>query len=249
MTDSLSTIDDTFRHKFSILLLSLILILVVSPLLDPDGVGGLLWTIGLTAMFLIGSLVNLERKWVFRTTIPVVFLAILTSWAALIMKSNPVCLTQFFVVAIFTASLAAFILISVLFDDMKRTHAILGAICVYLLIGLTWAVLYSALELIEPEPFAFDVLRHERESNGLTSFSQLTYFSFVTMSTLGYGDITPRTELAETICWIQSVVGQLYIAILVAWLVNALPNEKRGQAAGNDEDTLTKTAEINLDRS
>jgi hypothetical protein len=55
----------------------------------------------------------------------------------------------------------------------------------------------------------------------------MVYFSFVTMSTLGYGDVSPRTPLGETATWIQSVVGQLYIAILIARLVSELPRPRR----------------------
>jgi hypothetical protein len=60
----------------------------------------------------------------------------------------------------------------------------------------------------------------------LTSFSQMVYFSFVCMSTLGFGDISPTTEVAETLTWLQSVVGEFYLAILVARLVGAIPVER-----------------------
>ena len=56
-----------------------------------------------------------------------------------------------------------------------------------------------------------------------TSFSQVIYFSFVTMSTLGYGDIVPCVPLALTLTWTQSVIGQFYLAVLVARLVGVLP--------------------------
>ena len=54
------------------------------------------------------------------------------------------------------------------------------------------------------------------------AFSEMIYFSFVTMSTLGYGDIHPRTPGARTLAWMQSVLGQFYLAVLVAWIVNSI---------------------------
>jgi hypothetical protein len=65
-------------------------------------------------------------------------------------------------------------------------------------------------------------LDHER----LTSFSQLTYFSFVTISTLGYGDITPTSTWTQSLTWMEAVAGQFYVTILVAWLVSALPRPR-----------------------
>jgi hypothetical protein len=61
------------------------------------------------------------------------------------------------------------------------------------------------------------------ESDSIVPFSHMVYFSFVTMSTLGYGDVLPKTPLAQTLAWMQSVLGQFYLAVLVAWLVSALP--------------------------
>ncbi len=114
-------------------------------------------------------------------------------------------------------------------EYLGAIQAVLGAICVYLLIGLAWATIYSAIERIEPQSFDFNHRRTTTTSNGQThtAFSQLVYFSFVTMSTLGYGDVTPRTPLAENSTWMQSVVGQLYIAILIARLVTELPRPSR----------------------
>ena len=92
-------------------------------------------------------------------------------------------------------------------------------------------MVYSAIEYVEDAPFRFpDHRRKAVVGVEHTSFSQLTYFSFVTMSTLGYGDIIPRTPLAETACWMQSIVGQLYIAILIARLVSAMPISRRDGA-------------------
>ena len=58
------------------------------------------------------------------------------------------------------------------------------------------------------------------ETTEVAEFSQFVYFSFVTMSTLGYGDITPQNSVAKTLTWMQSVTGQFYIAVLVAWMVS-----------------------------
>lgn len=81
---------------------------------------------------------------------------------------------------------------------------------------------YWATEFIASERIAFAEPRFvglgasERQ---VTAFSQMVYFSFVTMSTLGYGDAAPVTPLLQTLAWMQAVAGQFYIAVLVARLV------------------------------
>ena len=103
----------------------------------------------------------------------------------------------------------------------------LGAVCGYLFIGLCWTMLYVALLHVNLEALQFDnpVTAPLGINNDFRiSFSQLVYFSFVTMSTLGYGDIVPRIPLALTLTWTQSVIGQFYLAVLVARLVGVLPS-------------------------
>ena len=68
--------------------------------------------------------------------------------------------------------------------------------------------------------------------HGLTStaigapFSELMYFSFVTITTLGYGDLIPVKPLARTVAFLEAIIGQFYVAVLVAWLVGMYLSEK-----------------------
>lgn len=106
-------------------------------------------------------------------------------------------------------------------DPEISANRIVGAIAVYLLLGVLWAVAYTLLELNSPESFTgFEVAaRAEWDSEWL-------YFSFVTMTTLGYGDIAPVSAIARVLAYMQAVFGQFYIAILVAGLVSAYISQK-----------------------
>ena len=92
---------------------------------------------------------------------------------------------------------------------------IVGAICVYALIGLAWAKTYEALDGIVPGSFRFPA----DTAWAVPGLLRYTYFSFVTLATLGYGDVSPVTALAGTLAWMEAVTGQLYLAITVARLV------------------------------
>jgi Ion channel len=86
-----------------------------------------------------------------------------------------------------------------------------GAIAVYLLFGMGWAHAYHITELLHPGSF--------RPAGAMSSISDYAYFSFVTLSTLGYGDITPVRPIARALSVGESLAGQLYLAVLVARLV------------------------------
>ncbi len=95
-------------------------------------------------------------------------------------------------------------------------NRIVGAICVYLLLGVIWSIFYLVIEFFEPGSF-----RGLTEAASSAWNPDWIYFSFVTITTLGYGDITPVTQTARSFAFAEAVVGQFYIAVLVAGLVSA----------------------------
>ena len=110
----------------------------------------------------------------------------------------------------------SFTLKQVVFGTEISTNRLVGAICVYLLLGVIWAVGYARINLVSPGSFAGFLPMDE-----LGWDSEWLYFSFVTMTTLGYGDILPVSAAARGLAYMQAIVGQFYIAILVAGLVSA----------------------------
>jgi hypothetical protein len=103
---------------------------------------------------------------------------------------------------------------------------VLGSVCVYLLAALMWGTAYDLLEALRPGSFHIPP-----PAPGETVRTALAYFSFVTITTLGYGDIVPVTRFARMISVMEAVVGQLYLVILVARLVGlhtALESTKLG---------------------
>jgi len=109
----------------------------------------------------------------------------------------------------------------IFFGNRITSEQIFGSVCAYLLIGLMFSSIYGFIFLVDPNAFAFSdsltnylTIEHEDQNFGI-----FTYFSFVTMTSLGYGDMAPISEMARTLAWIQAVLGQLYLAITVAALV------------------------------
>ena len=111
----------------------------------------------------------------------------------------------------------------VLFTGMIDGNKIIGSICIYLLLGLIWTTLY--LLVLEVSPNAFNGLAH---ASWYQNFPIVTYYSFVTLTTLGYGDISPLAPLARFLVFMEAVVGVFYMAILVASLIGVRMSEHQG---------------------
>ena len=94
-------------------------------------------------------------------------------------------------------------------------HRILGAVALYLLLGLTWAFGYETLALIDREAFSYTV----PPASAVERTSDLLYFSFVTLTTVGYGDVTAVHPLARSLAMSEALAGQLFIAVTLARLV------------------------------
>lgn len=106
--------------------------------------------------------------------------------------------------------LAALVLIQVLSGGTVTLRRVLGAVAAYLLLGLIWAAAYDLVLLGEPAAF-----------RGLEGDAQrLIYFSFVTLTTVGYGDVIPVHPTARSLAMLEALVGQLYPAVLIARVVS-----------------------------
>ncbi len=124
----------------------------------------------------------------------------------------------------FSAAVFFFFLISVLLRQVFRQgpvtgHRIRGAIAGYLLIGITWTFIYMLIGLLIEGAFSFPSSMKTQPGDP-ESQSALVYFSFVTMATLGYGDIVPVHPVARMFAIIEALVGLLYPATLLARLVS-----------------------------
>jgi hypothetical protein len=145
-----------------------------------------------------------------------------TAVASNVVPTLPLIITRHGLTALFLLFTTGVLLAAVLARGPVTLDRISGAVCVYLFLGLTWGSLFLLVELVAPGsmsvpasgPVAAEVLQHGRDVGG-----NFSYFSFVTLTTLGYGDILPVSRLARVLAWLEAVVGQLYLTVLVAALV------------------------------
>jgi|GEM_PF-2114847 len=120
-------------------------------------------------------------------------------------------------------------------DHLGNEQSIVGALCVYLLMGLAWTMAYAGVCCFDPGAFSVrifdDTMVNDENGARHASFSQLVYFSITTITTLGYGDIVPRTLLARSLAMCEVLTGVAYLAVVLSVLVGMLgrksPNPKQ----------------------
>jgi hypothetical protein len=116
--------------------------------------------------------------------------------------------------AFFTLLVAAQTLKFILSSKTVTREVVYAAMLVYFLLAQLWAMVYTLLYRINPAAFNLP--------GGQGDFLLFEYYSFVTLTTLGFGDITPLTKVAKAFSVLEAVVGQLYLVVVVAWFVGML---------------------------
>ena len=159
------------------------------------------------AWFLVAAKIVLDVVG-YTTQIPGVFIA------------EAVVLSAFFIVA------TVFALGRVLDGKHVDMNRIAGAISVYMLIGLIWTSLYFAVSLFDSQAFTgIAELTHYEEKLTSTAYLDLLYYSYVTLSTLGYGDVTPVSRAAQSLAYLEAICGVMYVAVLISAMVGSYGNK------------------------
>ncbi len=206
----------TGRNSFKSLLIILLAYLFASPVLTEFPNLSLI-VHSLLSLVLVLAAFAIHKKQGYRSAALILIIPVLALyWLGLYQIIPFDLLSAYALMALF------FVLIVIAFAKqfMKARQVslqlIFGTLCLYLIIGLLWGSLYSLLYTVNPESFSGALLDNSNQGGLFTTFN---YFSIVTLTTLGYGDITPQTSAASALCQIEAITGQFFTAVVVAWLV------------------------------
>jgi len=169
--------------------------------------------IAFSALLVSGALSLSERRWMQRVVPLMAAVALVIRWAAVTGVASADLVAWRELSTLITLLLFAVVVGSQVYRSGAVTpHRIQGAVAVYLLLGLTWANAFQLLYHLRPEAF----------TGGLDAAAlpqTWIYYSFVTLTTTGYGDITPVHPVARSLTITEALTGQLYLAITLARLV------------------------------
>jgi len=198
------------RHRYAILFYTLLVTMVIAPILSTLKFSGtliesLLAACLLAAILPVGTVRN--RPYLLMALVVVWLARLVTAWLDHRVLSE-IALGIWTLIGLLAAVAALRFAIGATQVDAEHLYAALSA---YLLAGIYIGLLCWVLEQMKPGTFSF---------TGEFSQASAIYFSFVTLATLGYGDIVPRADVARSIAIVEGVGGQLFLAVLVARLVS-----------------------------
>lgn len=204
--------------RYGSLLACLLLAMLLQPLLDTQ-IGKLVLEFFLIAVLFAGLRAIEIKKGLLRFEVALLIVSLLIGTAGSLLDYEILFLIGLTGRALFLVLVALTILYDLFHTREVTGDTLAGAVCVYLLIALIWGHGYLIVEFISPESFSF-TLGHERLKLWVSrEFFPFFYFSLVTMTTVGYGDMAPLTTGSQLLATLEALIGQIYLTILVARLV------------------------------
>ena len=211
------------ENNFTYLAVGLVLMLFVGALLDyiPGESDSRILQGATVAALLIGAWGMKGNRSRFATNIAFVLVMLLVIVGGAVLDRAGFSYVHLFLLLCFFLWMTWLVARQVLFTGGITSNDIVGAICIYMMLGMIWAILY--LFLAEAVPGAFNGLS---QAPWLDNFNIAIYFSFVTITTLGYGDISPAMPLARFLVYMEAIIGVFYMAILVASLIGVRMSDR-----------------------
>ncbi len=203
------------NYNFFVLLAGILVFLLLTPVLQSYKSESirilLLWTLCLTLLIQVWSLIE-DRK-LFRLGMVLTVLSFILTGLGQFYPWPVIKLLSLFIFLIFFC-LGLFIAAREVFSKSSITlNTFAGALSLYFLLGMVWTLAYIFISQLQP--LSFKGLDEVAVHNEL----EFIYFSYITLTSLGYGDIVALTPIARTLTYIEVIIGQFYMAVLVGALV------------------------------
>jgi hypothetical protein len=218
------------RSLTAFLILLIAEIFIIAPMNLAGHAISLLNNILFSMLLLIGLLTMTRHKALQSVLAMFVALAVATHWARLVFGVSGLEILDSFLMLACTIGFLVIVLWQVYREGPVTIHRIQGAVAAYLLLSIIFAIAYSQVEYLYPG--SFQMPSTEPLSGGRVN-QAFYYFSVVTLTTAGFGDITAVNPFARTLVMMEALIGQLYPAILIARLVSLHVEAKREKRAGH----------------
>jgi len=218
------------KNNFVYLFFSLIILLFSATVVVefPGGLGENIFSFVILIMLFVSiKSLNADQAWKWTAYVIIIFFIFLTLLGNFFSHQYAIFFTLLTLLIFF---IRAFMVAAkqVLFVGDIDMNKIIGSLTLYILLGLIWTMIY--LLILSMDPHAFSGIE---ASNWQQIFSRVAYYSFVTLTTLGYGDILPTNHIAEFFVYMEAITGVFYMAIIVASLISlhlaAIHDKKQGK--------------------
>lgn len=201
--------------RFTYLLAFMFLLILAFPFLEESAYGPPVMQLIYSFLLISALYAAAQTAWGFRVGLLLFLVGLIAHWWMILATSSISVTTGVLSEIIFFCFIALILLSHVFGHEQVTSDTIAGAICVFLLVGIIWTLAYQLIFFFDGA--AFNNIAAESISPVATV--DLVYYSFSTLTTLGYGDITPISRLARMFAVTEAIVGQIYLTVLVARLV------------------------------
>lgn len=209
-------------QPYLVLLGALLVLIGIQPL---GGVGfpaRIITDVVVSSVLIAGALAIAEHRFQVRLAVATVLVALGAQWGSYIGNHVALEVLRLGMIALFMSITVVSVGRTVSRQRTVSLDTITGGICIYLLLAIIWTFVYALIEWLLPGSFAVQgaaLLKPAEELTSHHAFATLLYLSFVTMTTLGFGDVVPTSELARTATLLEAIFGQLFLAVFIARLV------------------------------
>ena len=218
----------TRRPNFVYLLAGLMVTLLAGPIIHEftDQSAEIIVQVAFSGTLIVGIWSFIDSRQWFRIGVILAVLEFVVTVFNTVRPSPLLDYTALVIALIFCSLSLVFALINVLRGKRMDANRMTGAICVYLLLGITLGLLNVFTYRLIPDSFTGLPMNADAEQ-GLS----IIYYTFVTMTTLGYGDILPVGPLARALAYMAAIAGQFYIAILVGMMVGVYLSQNQSSSS------------------
>jgi hypothetical protein len=185
---------------------------------------------GATLLAALSASGSSRRLW--RIAVAVVAISLVSATVGLIIGDKNLTGSLFLLNLLLVAGAPVAIVVALARRRVIDIQTVLGAVCVYVLLGMLWSFAYAGIGTLQSEPF-FAQQAHATVADYL-------YFSFVTQTTVGYGDLTAAGGLGRALAVLEALIGQLYLVTVIALLVSNLGPARRRRAREVEESVTSR---------
>lgn len=215
--------ESFYQRKYLYLFIALLLPYLFHPFKDSDIMGISTLDLAFTLLIYVGIFTVGSLKKIPYALLSIALIGQILTWSSYFIHGHHLVIISQGMTALFLVSIGGIILRRIILNEEVTSNTIFAALCIYLLMALAWAFIYSIIHAMIPNSFYMNEKFFPESSVNIFQMSQLyyfIYFSFCTITTIGFGDIIPAVPLSRMCASLEAMGGQLYLMVLVSRLVS-----------------------------
>jgi len=211
-------------NRFGFLLAFFIVQLITTPLFEGSMAAGYA---GDTLFYLLiaAAAYSLRKSRFFKLTIVLGACTILGESSSYFTDSKNILIASNFISCSYLGLVTFLIASAVARQQEISADSVMGGLCVYILLGIFWTILFVNIELLSPGSFSFGV--HGEPQNMQSLYKLMFFYSYVTLLTIGYGEVVALSGMAQTLTILEGLIGQFYLIFFMASLVGLYVSERQ----------------------